>query len=177
MPPPHAQSWCFIAACWKLLLKTAVVLLWSHWNLPFPRLPLKLHLGSHSCLTGRANGVKMMAQLCCSPLSAQHFQFVLYCHPLLSSQLHLLYGVFFLLQYKYPEWDNVWCLESRLFFHFCWTPEKEFLQSSRGHRRLKRISWQQMNKWRLNNLHESCSSDLNLFSCFVVVWNQNGVNQ
>ncbi len=88
----------------------------------------------------RPNGMKMMALLCCSGLSAQHFQFVFYCHAVRSSPLPLSFLLLYLSsisvwlaticssllrQDKYPEWDNVWCFESRLFFRFCWTPEKK----------------------------------------------------
>lgn len=66
-------------------------------------------------------------------------------------------------QYKYPELEDVWCLESRHFFYFCRTPKKKFqyiyifffLEPARGHRILEATFWHQMNKWLHNNWHNA----------------------
>ncbi len=73
MRTPAESQCCFIMAHGRILLRSEPFLVWSHWNLPFLSVPLKLHLRSHSWLTARPNGVKLMALLCCLQLSAQHF--------------------------------------------------------------------------------------------------------
>lgn len=142
---------------------------------------------SHFWLTARPNGVKLMAALCCSQLSALHFQFVLYCHHVLSSALPLTFlllhpfSISLSLFRKPPlalvfyysiniRSETAFDVSSRDSSFACAEHLKEtvvwifFLQSSRGHWTQDGITTEKL----ALNFH------LSLFSCVCMfgIWNE-----